>query len=106
MNPDQRMQVKEELFQIFRRLEMNFNDEDDKKLKELRSQYLTEPAFFREWMMYDRLVIVSMLEPHKKESSKMYNEAQADYIGVKHSSENTEFYKNELKAWKDANGIK
>ena len=93
------------MFQLIRNLERNFNDEDEKRFKELRSQHLAEPAFFREWMIYDRLVVLTMLEK-QKELKKMYIEAQAEYIGVKHAAENTEFYINELKAWKEANGIK
>jgi hypothetical protein len=105
MESSQKIQIKEELFQLIRKLERNFNDEDERRFKELRAQYLQDSDFFREWMVYDRLVVLSMIENHKG-LKEMYHEIQAEYVSVKYAAEDTEFYQNELKAWKDVNGIK
>ena len=100
-NPKQK--VKEELSELFRKLEQDFNPKDEARLLELREQHLTEPEFFREWMMYDRLVVGSMCEGHKL--TEEASESVGAYISLKYAPEDEEFYQNELKAWKEANGI-
>ncbi|MBW2965563.1 hypothetical protein KY342_00500 [Candidatus Woesearchaeota archaeon] len=101
-----KQEIKEELFQIIRRLERNFNEQDEERFNELRTQYLTEPIFFREWMMYDRLVVLAMLQEYKIELKETYDENIVIYLGIKYASEKSESYQKELKAWKEANKIK
>ncbi len=103
---DLKQKVKRELLQLFRRLERDFNKEDESRLLELRAQHLTDPDFFREWMMYDRLVVWSSIKEHRDWSGDIYNENMVLYACLKHAPEDREFYQEELKAWKEANGIK
>jgi len=105
-----KQKVKEELFQLFKKFEYQLfhtsekqmNKDDEDKFLELREKHLEDPAFFREWMMYDRLVIFHLCGPHKSKLQGIYNNNMADYILVKHSNEDKEAYQEELKAWKEA----
>ena len=100
-NPKEK--VKKELSELFDRLEHDFNPEDETRLLELREQHLTEPEFFREWMMYDRLLVGSVCEEHKL--AEAASENISAYISLKYAPEDKEFYQKELQAWKEANGI-
>ena len=100
MKPDQE-KVKGELSDLFTRLEKDFNPKDEARLLELREQHLTEPTFFREWMMYDRLAIGSISEKHRLIEAT--NENINAYISLKYASEDDKIYQDELKAWKVAN---
>ncbi|MBW2982073.1 hypothetical protein KY343_04285 [Candidatus Woesearchaeota archaeon] len=99
-----KQKVKEELFQLIRRLERKFNERDEERFEELQSQYLKDSDFFREWMVYDRLVVLSMIKGHER-SLKWFNGFQSEYAQLKHASENTSLYINELAAWKKAHKV-
>ena len=101
-NPKQK--AKEELSDLFKKLERDFNPEDEARLIELRSQYLKDPDFFREWMMYDRLVVWDACsEIHSL--SEAAGESLRAYLCLKYIPEDKDIYQKELKAWKKVNGI-
>ena len=102
LNPRQKIAI--ELDQLLLKLEQDFNERDDTRFKQLRAEHLREPDFFRHWILYDRLVTLSMMVGNKN-LKKLYAESQTEYNQLKHASEHNSFYRQELAAWKSATGI-
>ena len=106
MTTEEKYKLKMELSHLLKRLERDFNEKDKARYEELQAQHLRDPSFFREWMIYDRLQVLMMLRGKEDQSKELYDEAMAYYCSLKYTPENSEFYQDELKAWKKAHDVK
>ncbi len=105
MTTEEKYKLKMELAHLLRGLELNFNEKDKARFKELQAQHLRDPTFFREWMMYDRLQVLTMLRGREASLKGLYKETIRVYSCLKHAPEDDEFYRDELKGWKQAHGV-
>ncbi|MBW2966505.1 transglutaminase domain-containing protein [Candidatus Woesearchaeota archaeon] len=96
--------IKQEMAKLVKRLEIDFNSKDQNRFNflQIQPEHRSNPLFYRERMLYNRLVVMSTTKisldmlPELKET---YEKELQRYQTLKKASEDSELYKKETDAW-------